>query len=278
MQLIELPRDGMIGGSAFFHRRDLLQSTDRQLAEIWGRRVAVSFQDPAAAFHPRLTLQEQFIETTRTHLGMDAKQAQSNAAAWLERMGIPSARGLLRSYPHELPVNVQQRVMLAMALACEPELLIVDDFDPAVDVTVRAELLDLLKDLRTQWGMAILFITRDLSITAGLCHRVLVMLDGRIVEEANCDALFAGPRHPYTRGLLGSVPRLDRPAGQPLTPVPGPRSESVLRAAGCSFQPRCPHCIVRCGEEKPPLAARDQRAAVACFVDMGEIEQQGRRD
>ena len=270
-----------------YRGQELLGLSQRRFSRIRGRKIAMVFQDPMTSLNPFLTIAEQMTEVTRRHLGHSRKEALAHAIEMLERVGIPAASRRIRGYPHEFSGGMRQRVMIAMALSCDPDLLIADEPTTALDVTVQAQVLELMKDLQRQRGTSIILITHDLGVIANICHRVLVMYAGRIVEEAEVDSLFANPRHPYTRGLLTSVPTLDGtessgyapspPAPLPegegrtrrsrLTPIEGQPPDMASLPPGCSFAPRCPLRQPPCDTTDPPLFPRGDYGRHACLVE-----------
>ncbi|QGJ71512.1 Dipeptide ABC transporter ATP-binding protein DppD [Planctomycetales bacterium 10988] len=251
--LLPMPPGVIAGGKALFEGKDLLKLSSRQLAKIRGNRIAMIFQDPMTALNPFLTVAEQMIEVTRRHLHLSRKAALRQAIEMLEKVSIPSASKRIHRYPHEFSGGMRQRVMIAMALSCKPSVLIADEPTTALDVTIQAQILDLMADLQKTEKMAIVFITHDLGVVAHLCHRVAVMYAGKIVEEAPVKDLFAEPFHPYTQGLLASLPRLDHTEGETLTPIPGQPPDLSQRPSGCSFHPRCPHAEDLCRKRSPSL-------------------------
>jgi oligopeptide transport system ATP-binding protein len=247
-----------------FEGRDLLSLPAKQLANIRGNRIAMIFQDPMTSLNPFLTVGQQLTEVTRLHLKHSREQSLRHAIAMLERVGIPSPARRIDDYPHQFSGGMRQRVMIAMALACKPALLIADEPTTALDVTIQAQILDLMKELQRAEGTAIILITHDLGVVANICRRVNVMYAGRFVEEAAVDDLFARPRHPYTLGLLKSVARLDA-AAESLTPIQGQPPDLVHLPSGCAFNPRCPNVIERCPKEVPVLIASENGQRYACF-------------
>jgi peptide/nickel transport system ATP-binding protein len=250
-----LPERGTkASGSVRFDGRELLGLPERDLEGVRGRQIAMIFQDPMTSLNPVLTIGRQIGEVLQRHLGMDRKSAVKDSVALLESVGIPAAGRRVDDYPHQLSGGMRQRAMIAMALACQPRLLIADEPTTALDVTIQAQILGLLTDLIAERGTALLLITHDLGVVAGTCETVHVMYAGRFVESADRRSLFARPRHPYTSGLLDSVPRLDQPKGRPLRPVKGSPSDTIPWSAGCAFAPRCPNRVEACTQGAPELA------------------------
>jgi len=268
MGLVPQPPGRVTSGRAMFDGQDLLRMSTSELTKVRGRRIAMIFQDPMTSLNPFLTIEEQLTEVTRLHLGHTRRQAIDHAAAMLERVGIADARRRLFDYPHQFSGGMRQRVMIAMALSCKPDLLIADEPTTALDVTIQAQIFDLMQELQRTEGTAIILITHDLGAVASICNRVSVMYAGRFVEEATVDDLFARPRHPYTLGLLESIPRLDEPATARLTPIDGQPPDLVDMPPGCAFQPRCPFAVSRCATEEPLLTASADDARHACFVNV----------
>ncbi len=276
MGLVPQPPGRVTSGRAIFDGQDLLTMSARELAAVRGRRIAMIFQDPMTSLNPFLTIEEQLTEMTRLHLGHTRRQAVDHAVTMLERVGITDAGRRLFDYPHQFSGGMRQRVMIAMALSCKPDLLIADEPTTALDVTIQAQILELMQELQRDEGTAIILITHDLGVIANICHRVNVMYAGRFVEKATVDDLFARPRHPYTLGLLESVPRLDEAATTRLTPIEGQPPDLVDLPPGCAFRPRCPFAIDRCKAEEPALlAAPDGGSRYACFIDVTTVAQPG---
>ena len=223
------------------------------------------FQDPMTSLNPVLTGGAQLREAIEEHLDLDRRAANARAVELLDQVGIPSAKDRLKNYPHQFSGGMRQRVMIAMALACEPKLLIADEPTTALDVTIQAQILDLLRQLVTDRGTALVLITHDLGVVAGTCERVQVMYAGTLVETGTADEVFAAPRHPYTLGLLQSVPRLDVGRRQPLRPIPGSPRNMLSEPSSCPFAPRCRYRIERCTAELPLLARLDTGQRAACF-------------
>ncbi len=268
MGLVPKPPGRIDGGRAMYEGRDLLKMNESQLRTIRGRKIAMIFQDPMTALNPLMTIEQQLCETTRLHLGLTQKQARARAVEMLELVGISSPAKRLRDYPHQFSGGMRQRVMIAMALSCEPDVLIADEPTTALDVTIQAQILDLLADLQKRRGTSILLITHDLGVVAGVCHRVLVMYAGRVVEKAPVHDLFDSPKHPYTLGLLNSLPRFDQEQSKLLQAIPGQPPDLARIPEGCSFRERCPYSIETCQTIDPPLAPSGDGRLAACLVDV----------
>jgi oligopeptide transport system ATP-binding protein len=265
--LVPQPPGRIASGKALFEGRDLLAMRQRELANIRGNRIAMIFQDPMTSLNPFLTIGQQLMEVTRLHLRHRYDRARKHAIEMLERVGIPSPARRLDDYPHQFSGGMRQRVMIAMALTCKPALLIADEPTTALDVTIQAQILELMKELQREEGTAIILITHDLGVVANICRRVNVMYAGRFVEEASVNDLFARPRHPYTLGLLQSIPRLDA-AKETLTPIRGQPPDMIRLPGGCAFNPRCPNVIDRCPREVPPLFMAENGQRYACFNEV----------
>jgi oligopeptide/dipeptide ABC transporter ATP-binding protein len=261
-----LARNGRVtSGRALFGGRDLLRMSDRELRRVRGREIAMIFQDPMTSLNPVLTIGRQIREALETHLGVRKDEATRRTADLLDRVGIPSPEARLRDYPHQFSGGMRQRAMIAMALACEPKLLIADEPTTALDVTIQAQILDLLRELVSERNTALILITHDLGVVAGMCERVNVMYAGMFMETGAADQLFGSPRHPYTLGLLQSVPRLDAPRGGRLRPIEGQPRDMLRAPEACPFQPRCRYEVEQSRREVPPLRELERGHHVACF-------------
>jgi oligopeptide transport system ATP-binding protein len=261
-----LPRNGRVrSGRAVFEGSDLLRQSDRELRKIRGKDVAMIFQDPMTSLNPVLTIGRQIREALETHFRLNRKDAETRAAELVDRVGIPSARARLRDYPHQFSGGMRQRAMIAMALACEPKLLIADEPTTALDVTIQAQILDLLRELVAEENAALILITHDLGVVAGMCERVNVMYAGMFMETGSADQLFASPRHPYTLGLLQSVPRLDAARRARLQPIEGAPPNMLSAPKACPFQPRCRFEVEQSRLEVPKLRQVEPGHLVACF-------------
>jgi len=261
-----LPRAGRVtAGSARFEGTELTDLSDSQMRDIRGRQIAMIFQDPMTSLNPVLTIGRQLREPLETHLGMDKKEATERAVELLDQVGIPGARARLKDYPHQFSGGMRQRAMIAMALACEPKVLIADEPTTALDVTIQAQILDLLRSLVADRDTALIMITHDLGVIAGICERVEVMYAGTFVEGGTADQIFARPRHPYTLGLLESVPRLDARRRSALNPIAGQPPDMLEPPSACSFAPRCRYRLERCTVELPLLEELEPGHEAACF-------------
>ena len=260
-----LPKRGVqVAGAVEYAGQNLLATRPQDLARLRGSDIAMVFQDPMSSLNPVVTIGVQLVEVIRRHEKVDKGEARDRAEALLKRVGIPDPGRRLGEHPHQLSGGMRQRVLIAIALACGPRLLIADEPTTALDVTIQAQVLEVLKDLVSETDAALLMITHDLGVVAGLCDEVNVMYSGRIVESTTRGRLFAAPRHPYTGGLLESVPRLDKPRGTPLRPIPGSPTQTIPWTSGCAFAPRCRSKVDRCTEASPPLEALPDRR-LRCF-------------
>jgi oligopeptide transport system ATP-binding protein len=261
-----LPRAGRItGGTATFGDRDLFRLSDRELRRVRGRDIAMIFQDPMTSLNPVLTIGRQIREALETHFDMGKQEANRRVSELLEQVGIPSPEIRLKDYPHQFSGGMRQRAMIAMALACEPKLLIADEPTTALDVTIQAQILDLLKKLVQERETALILITHDLGVVAGMCERVNVMYAGLFMETGSAEQLFGRPRHPYTLGLLQSVPRLDAERKAKLQPIEGSPRDMLREPDACPFQPRCRYEVEQSRQEVPPLREVEPGHMVACF-------------
>jgi oligopeptide/dipeptide ABC transporter ATP-binding protein len=266
-----LPRAGRVtGGRAVFEGEDLIGRPDRELRKIRGKDIAMIFQDPMTSLNPVLTIGRQIRESIETHFDLDRKQAEKRVVELLEQVGIPEAKRRARDYPHQFSGGMRQRAMIAMALACEPKLLIADEPTTALDVTIQAQILDLLRALVAERDTALVMITHDLGVVAGMCERVNVMYGGMVMESGPAEDVFRSPRHPYTLGLLQSVPRLDTPRGRKLQPIEGAPRDMLRPPSACPFAPRCAYEVDQSRQEVPPLVEIAPGHMVACFNPVAE--------
>jgi len=268
MGLIPNPPGRIIDGEILFDGNDLLSLNAEEMRQVRGKQIAMIFQDPMTSLNPVLTIGQQIGEALQLHKGLDKKEARLQTARLLETVGIPDAKQGLNSYPHQFSGGMRQRVMIAMALSSEPKLLIADEPTTALDVTIQAQIVDLIKRLRDELGMAIIWITHDLGVVAGFVDKVIVMYAGHIVEMAPLKEFYANPLHPYTIGLLGSLPRLDAKTDQKLVSIDGLPPDLIDMPSCCPFIDRCSYAIERCGEENPSHRQVGPEHFIACWVDV----------
>ena len=265
--LIASPPGKVVAGKAIFAGQDLLKMSKEEIRHVRGAQIAMIFQDPMTSLNPVLTIGKQLEEPLILHIGMTKTQARDRAAELLTMVGIPNAKDRLNDYPHQYSGGMRQRVMIAMALSCSPQILIADEPTTALDVTIQAQIMDLVKRLRDELGMAIVWITHDLGVVAGLAQRVLVMYGGFIIEESPVKELFAHPEHPYTIGLLGSLPRVDEKERTKLFSIEGQPPVLYQKPQACPFAPRCKWVIDKRWNENPPLLEVGPEHRAACWVD-----------
>jgi oligopeptide transport system ATP-binding protein len=271
IRLIPQPPGKIVDGEVLFDGQDLLKLKEDELRDIRGNRIAMIFQDPMTSLNPVLTIGRQITEALELHLHMNKEQARKRAVQLLEMVGIPGADSRLDDYPHQFSGGMRQRVMIAMGLSCDPQLLIADEPTTALDVTIQAQIVDLTRRLQDELGMAIIWITHDLGVVAGMADRVLVMYSGFIVEEGNVNDLYARPRHPYTLGLLRSIPRLDLGRQKRLIPIDGLPPDLLEPPTHCPFAPRCAFVQEKCWQENPPLVEVTPGHKAACWVDISGV-------
>ncbi len=268
MRLIAIPPGEIASGKAMLRERDLFKLTENEMEHVRGKEMAMVFQDPMTALNPVLTIGRQISETLRVHLGMDEAQSYERACDLLTQVGIPDPKRRLSEYPHQFSGGMRQRVMIAMSLACAPSLLIADEPTTALDVTIQAQIIELVKRLRDELGMAVIWITHDLGVVAGLAERVDVMYSGFIVEKAVVDEIYENPLHPYTHALLEALPRIDRRRDRRLQSIPGAPPNLLVEPHGCPFTPRCDFAFERCKQENPTLELVATDHKIACWVDV----------
>jgi oligopeptide transport system ATP-binding protein len=265
MRLVPSPPGRIAGGEILFRGQDLLALSEEDMRRVRGNSIAMIYQEPMTSLNPVLTVGRQIAEVSSLHQGLSRQKAMDRAVDMLRLVGIPLPEQRAAAYPHQLSGGMRQRVMIAMALCCTPQLLVADEPTTALDVTVQAQILDLLRRLKREFGMAIMLITHDLGVVAEMCERVVVMYAGRVVEEADVFSLFARPLHPYTEGLLASIPRLDDER-ETLHAIPGVVPDPLARPPGCRFATRCPYVMDRCRQEEPPLEILGPGLKAACFL------------
>jgi len=279
MRLIPQPPGEYAGGSVLFEDKDLLEVPESAMRRIRGGQIGMIFQDPMTCLNPTMTVGKQIAEGLRIHLNLSGDQALKRAIALLEQVGIPDAATRINSYPHQFSGGMRQRVMIAIALACNPKLLIADEPTTALDVTVQAQILELISGIASEFGTAVMIITHDLGVVAGMTDRVVVMYAGKVVETAPTGELFANPRHPYTLGLLASVPRLDEKRHSELRTIEGAPPDLLSPPPGCPFMPRCAFARAIC-RTMPPLdpVAGNSAHLKACWVDVTDPKEQAYAD
>jgi len=266
MRLLPDPPARIVGGEVILNGRDLVALPEQAMLDIRGREIGMIFQDPMSSLNPVAAVEKQIVEVLSAHTTLDRRQARARVLELLEQVGMPDAERRLDAYPHQLSGGMCQRVMIAMAIACSPSVLIADEPTTALDVTVQAQVLALLRRLQEEAGMAMIFITHDLGVVAEIADRVVVMYAGRKVEEATVDDLFEAPLHPYTAGLIGATPMPGAARAARLADIPGMVPPLNALPAGCAFAPRCPRVMDRCRKEQPALTEPRPGRRVACFA------------
>jgi len=271
MRLIPNPPGRIVGGEIFLDGEDILKVNMDDMREIRGAKIAMVFQEPMTSLNPVLTVQRQLTETLELHMGMSKQESRRESVNLLTRVGIPDPETRIKQYPHQFSGGMRQRVMIAMALSCNPRLIIADEPTTALDVTIQAQILDLMKALTTEFGVALIIITHNLGVVARYADRVNIMYAGKVIERGNADEIYANPRHPYTVGLLRSVPRLDLPRRAKLDPIEGQPPDLINLPVGCSFQARCRWAIDKCATDSPELMDTGDGHLSACwrYEDLG---------
>jgi oligopeptide transport system ATP-binding protein len=275
LRLLPIPPAEIVDGSIIFEDKELVDLSEADMRKIRGGQIAMIFQDPISSLNPVMTIERQLMEPLQLHLKLSAREARTRARELLEAVGIPDAPRRMRGYPHQFSGGMRQRVMIAIAIAANPRLLIADEPTTALDVTIQAQILELIARLRRDLGTAVILITHDLGVVAGLADRILVMYAGHVAESAHTEELFANPRHPYTLGLLGAVPRLDAVRGSELVTIPGSPPDLLHPPEGCPFQPRCPFRIDKCRTYPPDFTVGPKHQS-ACWVDVTDPGEQAR--
>jgi oligopeptide/dipeptide ABC transporter ATP-binding protein len=275
MRLVSEPAGRIVSGEIMFRGRNLLALSEEDMRHIRGREIAMIFQEPMTSLNPVLTVGRQLTEGLEIHLGMTPAAAQQRAVELLAMVGIPDSARRLRQYPHQFSGGMRQRIMIAMALACNPALILADEPTTALDVTIQAQILELMKDLSRRLGVAMLVITHNLGVVARYADRVNVMYAGRIIERASARELYANPRHPYTLGLLRSVPRLDEPRRERLAPIEGQPPDLTRLPPGCAFAARCVFQVERCLRESPPLRPLGADSHVSACWEADRVKAHG---
>jgi len=265
LRLVDSPPGRIVGGEIQYHAEDLLQSPLSQLRRIRGNRIAMIFQDPQSSLNPVVTVGDQIMEPIRLHMKLGHRQARDRALRLMEQVGIPQAKGRMKYYPHQLPGGMKQRVMIATALSCDPEILIADEPTTALDTTIKAQILDIFRDLKQKKDMSTLFITHDLGTVAGIADRIIVMYGGRIAEAGSVLDIFDRPKHPYTWGLLNCLPAISE-RREKLSPIPGVIPSLIDPPEGCIFYPRCPRRMPVCQQKRPEEFVISEGHIAACYL------------
>ena len=270
LRLIPVPPGRIVSGEVLFDGEDLLKLSNEEIRKVRGNRIAMVFQEPMTSLNPVLTIGKQMTESLELHLKLDKEAATARAIQLLEMVGVAEAERRITDYPHQFSGGMRQRVMIAMAMSCNPRLLIADEPTTALDVTIQAQVLEVMARLSREFGTAVIIITHNLGVVARYADRVNVMYAGKIIESSTADKVYADPRHPYTLGLLNSVPRLDQVTGEKLVPIEGAPPDLGRLPPGCSFYPRCTFRIEKCKQEYPPLQLVAENHYAACWVDVRE--------
>ena len=265
----------LMGGTLQFNGHEIENMSEKEMRKIRGKEVSIIFQDPMTSLNPVYSIGNQIMEVIRLHTDKDKKQAYERAKELLELVGINEPEKRLKQYPHELSGGMRQRVMIAIALACEPKLLIADEPTTALDVTIQAQILELMMELKDKLGIAIIMITHDLGVVASMCDRIAVMYAGRIIEYGTTDDIFYHPHHMYTKGLIRSIPRLDTKEHERLVPIEGTPVDLLNPPAGCPFAPRCESCMKICLREMPPVTQFDDVHYTQCWLNQKEAMEKG---
>ncbi len=269
-----LPYSALVSGEVIYQGRNLIEFTENEMQKVRGKEIASIFQDPMTSLNPTIKIGAQIVEGyLRHHHHISQKEAKEYALELLNLVGIPHAEERIDEYPHTLSGGMRQRVMIALALASKPKILIADEPTTALDVTIQAQILDLMKKIKEKTGTSIILITHDMSVVAGFCDRVLVMYAGRIVESARVDQLFENPEHPYTKRLLESIPRLDMQRDKPLVPIEGAPPDLTQIISGCAFCSRCTHAMNICAMNDPPLKEVEAEHKIACWQQLRDNEE-----
>ena len=272
MQLIPNPPGRITGGEILYHGKDLVKASEKEMQKIRGNEISMIFQEPMTSLNPIIKCGKQIAESLRLHRGMKKKEAMEEAVRMMRAVGIANPEVRAHEYPHQMSGGMRQRVMIAMALACQPQILIADEPTTALDVTIQAQILDLIRELNESMGTSVVFITHDLGVVSELCDTVIVMYTGHIVEQAPVKELFESPKHPYTKGLLNAIPKITRERN-PLETIEGMVPNPTERIEGCSFSPRCPYATDQCRKAGPPMAELSDGRLVRCWQYAKENEE-----
>lgn len=272
MQLIPNPPGEIVQGEILYKGEDIRQKSEKDMQSIRGNEISMIFQEPMTSLNPIIKCGKQIAETLRLHRGLDKKQAMEEAINMMKAVGIANAEVRAHEYPHQMSGGMRQRIMIAMALACRPQILIADEPTTALDVTIQAQILDLIRDLNKEMGTSVVFITHDLGVVNELCDTVIVMYTGRIVEKASVKDVFNDPKHPYSIGLLEAIPRITKDR-DPLKTIDGMVPNPTEKIEGCSFWPRCPHASEKCKTKEPPMVQISEDRLVRCWLYASESQE-----
>jgi len=277
MGLIPMPPGKILRGEVYFQGKDLLKLSYKDMCKIRGKEVAMIFQDPMTSLNPVMRIGDQIAESLRLHMHKTKQQARKRSVELLEMVGIPDADQRSRDFPHQFSGGMRQRVMIAIALSCEPKVLIADEPTTALDVTIQAQIVNLIKKLQSELGMSVIWISHDLGVVASIADRVAVMYAGRIVEKGNVEDIFYNPRHPYTLGLLKSIPRLDERVPEQLEEIPGTPPDCIDLPASCAFASRCDFAMDTCFQENPPVFTTDVPSSLSACFRWKQLAQRSRK-
>ena len=266
MRLISSPPGKIMGGDVFFHGKSVLSMSEDELRDLRGNKISMIFQDPMSSLNPFLRISTQLVETLCLHQGLSRSEAREKAVQMLRLVGIPTPEKRIDAYPHQFSGGMRQRTMIAMALSCNPEILIADEPTTALDVTIQAQILEIIKDLTVKLNTAVILVTHDLGVVSGMCNNICVMYAGRIVERASTDDMFSNPKHPYTRGLIRSVPRLDKTTKERLYSIPGTPPSLIDIPECCPFHPRCQHAMDVCRMKYPDETDFENGHKACCWL------------
>jgi oligopeptide transport system ATP-binding protein len=266
MRLISSPPGKIMGGDVFFHGKSVLSMSEDELRDLRGNKISMIFQDPMSSLNPFLRISTQLVETLCLHQGLSRSEAREKAVQMLRLVGIPTPEKRIDAYPHQFSGGMRQRAMIAMALSCNPEILIADEPTTALDVTIQAQILEIIKDLTVKLNTAVILVTHDLGVVSGMCNNICVMYAGRIVERASTDDMFSNPKHPYTRGLIRSVPRLDKTTKERLYSIPGTPPSLIDIPECCPFHPRCQHAMDVCRMKYPDETDFENGHKACCWL------------
>ena len=277
LRIFPSPPGKIVGGDILYKGESLLKKSEKEMRKIRGNEISMIFQEPLTSLNPVFTVGQQICETLKMHQGLNKKQAREKGIEMLKKVGIPTPEKVIDDYPHQLSGGMRQRVMIAMALACEPDILIADEPTTALDVTIQAQILELMKDLQKKLGMAIIMITHDLGVIADMCDEIIVMYAGRICERGTVDEIFYNPKHEYTKGLLRSIPKLDT-RNQRLIPIAGSPVDLTSMPAGCAFASRCDCAMKICLTDLPEELPINENHRAACWMNVKRVYDEARKE